>query len=62
MATPVPLALLNLGFNAGTMGLRATGDVEGGQSKDNEDQWGAPILFRPVFVYRDGWKLVSCDF
>ncbi|MEY2394950.1 MAG: hypothetical protein QOF94_1295, partial [Acidobacteriaceae bacterium] len=50
MATPVPLALLILGFNAGAMRLRATGDVEGGQSKDNEDQWGAPILFRPVFV------------
>jgi hypothetical protein len=33
MATPVPLALLILGFNAGAMGLRAPGVVEGGQVK-----------------------------
>jgi len=45
MATPVPLALLILGFNAGAMGLRATGVVEGGQSKDNEDQWGHQSSF-----------------
>ena len=33
-------SVTHLGFNAGAMGLRATGVVEGGQSKDNEDQWG----------------------
>ena len=62
MATPVPLALLILVSMLALWGFARLGSLKAAKVKIMKINGGAPILFRPVFVYRDGWKLVSRDF